>query len=225
MNEEYSILHGPALEPNLIGPTLPSIPPFTFPTGPTGITGPTGATGFTGIGITGPTGIGITGPTGIGITGPTGVTGPTGIGITGPTGATGLGILPIFGTITSEVGIGFSAVVNTNINFTIPGPASGTTLNPLNNSITIDTTGVYSVSFSIVFVIQAISSSILNLTINDSIQFAIETRVGGASGVRATSARTDLLPLNQGDVLRVRIREATGDIIYSNASLVVIKVD
>lgn len=93
------------LEPNLIGPTLPSIPPFTFPTGPTGITGPTGATGFTGIGITG----------------------PTGIGITGPTGATGLGILPIFGTITSEVGIGFSAVVNTNINFTIPGPASGTT--------------------------------------------------------------------------------------------------
>ncbi|HDR7717289.1 collagen-like protein [Bacillus albus] len=243
MSEQYIILHGPALEPNLIGPTLPPIPPFTFPTGPTGITGPTGATGFTGIGITGPTGVtgptgigitgptGVTGPTGIGITGPTGVTGPTGIGITGPTGgtgptgATGLGILPVFGTITSEVGIGFSAIVNTNVNFTIPGPASGTTLNPLNNSVTIDTTGVYSVSFSIVFVIQAISSSILNLTINDSIQFAIETRVSGGPGVRATSARTDLLPLTQGDVLRVRIREATGDIIYSNASLVVLKVD
>jgi len=158
-----------------------------------------------------------TGPTGIGITGPTGVTGPTG--------ATGLGILPIFGAITSEIGIGFSVVVNTNINFTVPGPVSGTTLNPVDNSITINTTGVYSVSFSIVFAIQAISSSILNLTINDSIQFAIETRVGGGSGVRATSARTDLLPLNQGDVLRVRIREATGDIIYSNASLVVSKVD
>ncbi|MBG9723485.1 collagen-like exosporium glycoprotein BetA [Bacillus mycoides] len=206
MSKENIILHGPALEPNLIGPTLPPIPPFTFPTGPTGITGPTGATGFTGIGITGPTGA-------------------TGIGITGPTGATGLGILPVFGTITSEVGIGFSAVVNTNVNLTIPGPVSGTTLTPVDNSITIDTTGVYSVSFSIVFVIQAISSSILNLTINDSIQFAIETRVGGGSGVRTTSARTDLLPLNQGDVLRVRIREATGDIIYSNASLVVSKVD
>ncbi|ETT79280.1 exosporium leader peptide [Bacillus mycoides] len=220
MSKENIILHGPALEPNLIGPTLPPIPPFTFPTGPTGITGPTGATGFTGIGITGPTGV--TGITGIGITGPTGA---TGIGITGPTGATGLGILPVFGTITSEVGIGFSAVVNTNVNLTIPGPVSGTTLTPVDNSITIDTTGVYSVSFSIVFVIQAISSSILNLTINDSIQFAIETRVGGGSGVRTTSARTDLLPLNQGDVLRVRIREATGDIIYSNASLVVSKVD
>ena len=217
MSEEDIILHGLSLEPNLIGPTLPSIPPFTFPTGPTG------ATGFAGIGITGPTGA--TGPTGIGITGLTGATGPTEIGITGPTGATGLGILPVFGTITSEVGIGFAAVVNTNVNLTIPGPVSGTTLTPVDNSITIDTTGVYSVSFSIVFVIQAISSSILNLTINDFIQFAIETRVGGGSGVRATSARTDLLPLNQGDVLRVRIREAIGDIIYSNASLVVLKVD
>ncbi|WP_166703219.1 collagen-like exosporium glycoprotein BetA [Bacillus albus] len=223
MSEQYIILHGPALEPNLIGPTLPPIPPFTFPTGPTGITGPTGATGFTGIGITGPTGV--TGPTGIGITGPTGVTGPTGIGITGPTGATVFGILPVFGTITSEIGIGFSAVVNTNVNFTIPGPVSGATLNPVDNSIAINTTGIYAVSFSIVFVIQAISSSILNLTINDSIQFAIETRVGGGSGVRSTSARTDLLSLNQGDVLRVRIREATGDIIYSNASLVILKVD
>ncbi|WP_144503668.1 collagen-like exosporium glycoprotein BetA [Bacillus mycoides] len=200
MSKENIILHGPALEPNLIGPTLPPIPPFTFPTGPTGVTG------LTGIGIPGPTGA-------------------TGIGITGPTGATGLGILPVFGTITSEVGIGFSAVVNTNVNLTIPGPVSGTTLTPVDNSITIDTTGVYSVSFSIVFVIQAISSSILNLTINDSIQFAIETRVGGGSGVRTTSARTDLLTLNQGDVLRVRIREAIGDIIYSNASLVVLKVN
>ena len=98
MNEEYSILHGPALEPNLIGPTTINstiyIPHRTYWNHRT-----YRRDGFTGIGITGPTGIGITGPTG--------VTGPTGIGITGPTGATGLGILPIFGTITSEVGIGF----------------------------------------------------------------------------------------------------------------------
>lgn len=32
MSKENIILHGPALEPNLIGPTLPPIPPFTFPT-------------------------------------------------------------------------------------------------------------------------------------------------------------------------------------------------
>lgn len=35
-------LHGAAVDPSLIGPTLPSIPPFTLPTGPTGQTGPTG---------------------------------------------------------------------------------------------------------------------------------------------------------------------------------------
>ncbi|WP_142331240.1 exosporium leader peptide-containing protein [Bacillus cereus] len=37
-----------ALNPNLIGPTFPSIPSFTFPTGGTGPTGPTGDTGPTG---------------------------------------------------------------------------------------------------------------------------------------------------------------------------------
>ncbi|MGE6501835.1 exosporium leader peptide-containing protein [Bacillus wiedmannii] len=90
------VLQANALDPNLIGPTLPSIPPFTLPTGSTGATGPTGSTGSTG--ITGPTGstgsTGITGPTGstgsTGITGPTGSTGPTGAtGPTGPTGSTG----------------------------------------------------------------------------------------------------------------------------------------
>ncbi|WP_242256857.1 exosporium leader peptide-containing protein, partial [Bacillus cereus group sp. BfR-BA-01403] len=37
-----------ALDPNLIGPTLPPIPSFTLPTGDTGPTGPTGDTGPTG---------------------------------------------------------------------------------------------------------------------------------------------------------------------------------
>ncbi|TKI21397.1 exosporium leader peptide-containing protein, partial [Bacillus cereus] len=31
-----------ALDPNLVGPTLSTIPSFTLPTGPTGVTGPTG---------------------------------------------------------------------------------------------------------------------------------------------------------------------------------------
>lgn len=37
-----------ALNPNLVGPTLPPPPPFTLPTGPTGSTGSTGPTGPTG---------------------------------------------------------------------------------------------------------------------------------------------------------------------------------
>ncbi|MGE1125680.1 peptidase G2 autoproteolytic cleavage domain-containing protein [Bacillus wiedmannii] len=38
----YESLHGDALDPSSIGPTLPPVPPITFPTGPTGNTGPTG---------------------------------------------------------------------------------------------------------------------------------------------------------------------------------------
>ncbi|TKH29624.1 exosporium leader peptide-containing protein, partial [Bacillus cereus] len=56
------LLSSTLINPDLLGPTLPAIPPFTLPTGPTGNTGPTG--------LTGPTGS--TGPTG-----PTGSTGPT----------------------------------------------------------------------------------------------------------------------------------------------------
>ncbi|PFV34452.1 hypothetical protein COL01_11635 [Bacillus thuringiensis] len=37
-----------ALDPNLVGPTLSTIPSFTLPPGPTRITGPTGVTGPTG---------------------------------------------------------------------------------------------------------------------------------------------------------------------------------
>ncbi|WP_410986226.1 exosporium leader peptide-containing protein, partial [Bacillus paranthracis] len=50
-------LSAAALDPNLIGPTLPPIPSITFPTGTTGPTGSTGPTGNTGpTGSTGPTG-------------------------------------------------------------------------------------------------------------------------------------------------------------------------
>ncbi|TKH97818.1 exosporium leader peptide-containing protein, partial [Bacillus cereus] len=53
-NEKYSkglapddFISAGALDPSLLGPTLPPIPPFTLPSGPTGVTGPTGATGPT----------------------------------------------------------------------------------------------------------------------------------------------------------------------------------
>ena len=39
MNE---FLSSTSINSNLVGPTLPLIPPFTLPTGPTGVTGPTG---------------------------------------------------------------------------------------------------------------------------------------------------------------------------------------
>ncbi|MEH7029734.1 exosporium leader peptide-containing protein, partial [Bacillus wiedmannii] len=43
-------LSSTSINPDLLGPTLPAIPPFTLPTGPTGPTGGTGPTGDTGPG-------------------------------------------------------------------------------------------------------------------------------------------------------------------------------
>ncbi|HDR5276729.1 MULTISPECIES: exosporium leader peptide-containing protein [Bacillus] len=43
--DPHGILHGAALDPSSIGPTLPPTPTFTIPTGTTGSTGPSGATG------------------------------------------------------------------------------------------------------------------------------------------------------------------------------------
>lgn len=42
------LLSSALINPDLLGPTLPAIPPFTLPTGPTGPTGSTGPTGPTG---------------------------------------------------------------------------------------------------------------------------------------------------------------------------------
>ncbi|MGW5956079.1 exosporium leader peptide-containing protein [Bacillus mycoides] len=119
--DSHGILNGAAFDPNLIGPTLPPISPFTFPTGPTGITGVTGPTGE--IGETGPTGPsggppGPTGPTGPsgGLPGPTGPTGATGaIGITGETGVTGpTGPTGETGATGPAPNINFRAQINVN---------------------------------------------------------------------------------------------------------------
>ncbi len=44
------LLSSALINPDLLGPTLPAIPPFTLPTGPTGFTGPPSDTGPTGPG-------------------------------------------------------------------------------------------------------------------------------------------------------------------------------
>ncbi|MGF9855048.1 exosporium leader peptide-containing protein [Bacillus paramobilis] len=45
--KKWEGIQAAAFHPNLVGPTLPAIPPFTFPTGPVG---PTGTTVLTGVG-------------------------------------------------------------------------------------------------------------------------------------------------------------------------------
>lgn len=48
--KKWEGIQAAAFDPNLVGPTLSSIPPFTFPTGATGPTAATGTTVLTGVG-------------------------------------------------------------------------------------------------------------------------------------------------------------------------------
>ncbi len=221
-------LSSAALNPSSIGPTLPPMQPFQFPTGPTGATGSTGPTGVTGpTGATGPTGVtGPTGATGLtGATGPTGNTGPS--GNTGPTG----GVTPIFGSLYADLNLPTIAKPNTNINFGVTGPFSGVTPSTTDDSITINSTGVYTVSFSILIEAIGLPNDILFieiiLTINGSLFFNstlnFQTSISNAFEFN-TLSRTDQLLLNQGDVLRYFIRKQDGEMAYGFTSLVVTKV-
>ncbi|MBM0126942.1 BclA C-terminal domain-containing protein [Pimelobacter simplex] len=117
----------------------------TGPAGPTGATGATGATGDTG--ATGPTGpTGPQGPQGIqGVTGETGPTGPT-----GATGAPGAGVAPAYGSFANNTA-GVVAVVlgGTSIPLPTSGATSGVTADGTDTHFTVDTTGVYQVSFQV----------------------------------------------------------------------------
>lgn len=154
------------------GPTGPGVG-STGPTGPTGLAGPTGpgvgATGGTGpTGPTGPTGAGATGPTGpsggLGPTGPsggpTGALGPTGPGggaqgATGPTGPTGPSGTdgPGVGPELLNAFANGSQTVNPGANVQFPSVSIlfGTAIsyNVGTSEATINTTGVYAVTFGL----------------------------------------------------------------------------
>ncbi|WP_312611631.1 BclA C-terminal domain-containing protein [Oscillibacter sp.] len=136
--------------PVILGPTGPDGP--TGPTGPD--TGPTGPAGP--VGIAGPVGPeGLPGP--VGALGPTGPTGPAGnagaTGITGPAG-------PPAPTLPPSVTAGFAAntagglitvlVAGTNISFpSVQLLSSDITLTSSNTLFTVNTSGIYRISYHI----------------------------------------------------------------------------
>ncbi len=216
-----------------IGATGPTGPtgPSTGPTGPTGsqgiqgLVGPTGATGSQGIqGLVGPTGatgsqgiqgiIGPTGPTGSqgiqGLIGPTGPTGLQGIqGSTGPTGPSGTGLNSyLYDRMPSGVAsIPVNAVVPL-LGITIVG--SDFTLNSGSNSILINRTGSYQITWNLLVTVGAAQK---NLIINmESLSLAPLT-VYMASGC-VTTAGT-VIPMVR--VASLQITSGTS-IVFRNRS-------
>ncbi|MRS24710.1 exosporium leader peptide-containing protein [Bacillus sp. RIT694] len=222
MNKENEFLIGAAFDPNLLGPTLPPIPPFTLPTGPTGSTGPTG--------ITGPTGF-------TGSTGETGLTGPTGIGSTGPT---GIGSTVAYGALYDRSNTLRTANVGQKVVFQNLGPSLGTNLDLLNNSIQVLSGGIYEINMDLtarVFnrdLTPANTVLKFRLYIND-ITPVQESEFEGTTSISTdvpanvlnayTIGKTVLIRLNANDSLSIIIDVAQGEVSsYGNPSLVVTRI-
>ncbi|MGO5075375.1 collagen-like protein [Clostridium sporogenes] len=157
----------------------------TGPQGITGTTGPQGITGTTGIqGVTGTIGIqgitGTTGPQGItGTTGPQGITGTTGIqGVTGTTGPQGItGIQGVTGTtginqlgsiyVYRDLTTSLILSPNQSVSYNNAGPINPISLysfTPPSTNITINETGIYRISYTI---LTASSNGIAEVFINN----------------------------------------------------------
>ncbi|MEC2705875.1 hypothetical protein P9Z39_08890, partial [Bacillus thuringiensis] len=152
-----------------------------------------------------------------------GVTGPT-----GTTGETGPGITPIYGSLITNPNENKFAVINTNVDFDFMGPFNGVTPSVIGDSITINSSGVYTITFSTI--IDRVDPSagldgiIFMLTINGMAQPGVQLSYNGFNQTE-TLSRADQLTLNQGDVLRILIFATTGNLFYFSASFVVTKVN
>lgn len=132
---------------------------------------------------------------------------------------------PVYGSLyTNETIIAESG---TNVVFDEKGPSSGVTLDLVNNSITVDSPGVYNIIFTtMVLLVSGVSREIvLALSINGN---PIGRNVGMHNHFTGdeynTLSRTDQITLNQGDVIRYFISLVNGDVRYYSAALVVTKV-
>ncbi|MCU5582878.1 exosporium leader peptide-containing protein [Bacillus toyonensis] len=156
-------------------------------------------------------------------TGPTGSTGAT--GSTGPTGPTGT-IVQIYGSLINAAG---SAVNNTNIIFMSQGPFNGVTLNTVDNSITINSSGIYNVSFNLTMISLSLAGALITaevlLTQNDlNTDFIFSWQTVATGSDILSLSRTDQLSFNSGDVLRCRFVNVNGNFNYTNGSLTVTKI-
>ena len=190
------------------------IPGPQGPAGPTGAQGPAGPAGATGVqGPVGPTGaqgeIGPTGPTGPqGETGPTGPIGPQ--GEIGPTGPTGPALASAFGGIAGDaLTVSLPAGTSVTLPLTVNMDFQDVVLS--NSTITIQTAGVYYVSYMITgrggSTDEGFSSGVVS---NGTIlhpALSQATVVSASDSFTVTAA--SVASLQAGDVLSVTLISAT----------------
>lgn len=120
----------------------------------------------------------------------------------------------------------------TNVDFDTVGPSSGVTLDIVGNSITVNSTGVYNITFSTIVNAIGVAATLhvvlfslrINGTDDTTKQAIYQTEIVTISK-SSTLSRTDQVMLNEGDVIQIRIVASTvGNMTYDDSALVVTKV-
>ena len=149
-------------------------------------------------------------------------------GFQGPQGEPGTTFTPVYGSLYANSQM--LAETTTNVKFDTVGPSSRTTLDITDGSITVNSPGVYTITFSTVLLISGnqpnpprIISFVLSINGIPDFNKQIEFHNHFNQGEINTLSRTDQLLLNQGDVIRYFIPFTTGNNLYT-AALVVTKV-
>lgn len=135
--------------------------------------------------------------------------------------------IPVYGSL---YGSALEAVTGSNVDFDTVGPFSGTTPNTVDDSITVNSQGVYTITFTTEVIAsgppESFNSVVFRLSVNGTPivtkQIEFQTFIT-LPGEVDTLSRTDQLELNQGDVIRVFILSSSG-VSYFNPALVVTKV-
>lgn len=143
----------------------------------------------------------------------------------------GTTVTPVYGSLYNGEPA-MLAIQGTNVDFNIVGPLSGVTADVTNDSITVNSPGVYTISFSTNVFVSSVTPGDLRLVY---FQLSINgnpdtTKQAGYQTVvsnfieATTLSRTDQLLLNQGDVIQVSITTASAEAFYSHSALVVTKI-
>lgn len=136
----------------------------------------------------------------------------------------------VYGSLYNTVTV-VPVITGTNVNFDTEGPSSGVTPDTVDDSITVNSSGIYTISFSTVINAFGPAATFhrvsFSLSINGTPDLTKETVLVTETDnfIRVnTLSRTDQVSLNQGDVIRIFINDATLNVNYRNSSLVVTKV-
>lgn len=134
---------------------------------------------------------------------------------------------PVYGSLYQTTGV--LAVPGTNVDFDTVGPSSGVMLDITNDSITVNSSGIYTITFSTTASgsTEEVHSIEFNLSINGNPDPTKSTvfqilETSPFTEIK-TISRTDQLMLNQGDVIRIFIVSAYSA-VYESSALVVTKV-